>query len=148
MLHRVMNWVWIRIIKPQAERAARVGPGIVDAAFEEGFIWGKLQRDRQLVLACVQAVTEESMIKRRFEEQRQAMAQAFRALCREELKEMFLRPLLTYMNILDQYFGVEEPEDIPGLPRGCEKSTLSALTVFKVTDIAEALSSPVAVELI
>ena len=58
MLHRVMNWVWIRIIKPHAERDAGVRPGLVDADFEEGLIWGKLRRYPQLVLACVEAVTQ------------------------------------------------------------------------------------------
>ena len=56
-----------------------------------------------------------------FEEKRTAVVEAFRALCREELKDIFLAPLLTSMGLKELYFDEVELEEVPGLPRGCMK---------------------------
>ena len=49
------------------------------------------------------------------------MVEAFRALCRQDLKELFLAPLLTSMGVKELYFDEVELAEISGLPRGCMK---------------------------
>ena len=56
-----------------------------------------------------------------FEEKRTAVVEAFRALCRQDLKELFLAPLLTSMGVKELYFDEVELAEISGLPRGCMK---------------------------
>ena len=108
-LHDVMEWVWVRIVKPQARLACGLSAGNVDFSSEERMIWEYIKRDAVVASTCVQAVKKESEAQAIFDGMRQEIACAFGALCRPDMKEIFLRPLLVSMGIAAEYFDVEEP---------------------------------------
>ena len=116
-----MNRLWCDVMKPQAEFDADVKDALPHLLPEERRIWECVKQDRQLMRTCLDAVTEDHRKKNVFQEKRIAVVEAFRALCREDLKEIFLGPLLSSMGLKELYFEEVELEEVAGLPRGCMK---------------------------
>ena len=121
ILCRLMNRLWYDVMKPQAQFDAHMRDALPHLLPEERRIWENVKQDRQLFHSCLAAVTEEHRKKTVFAQKRLAVVESFRALCREDLKEIFLAPLLSSMGLKESYFEEMEMEDVAGLPRGCMK---------------------------
>ena len=121
VLCRLMNRLWYDVMKPQAEFDADLKDALPHLGPEERRIWEYVKQDRQLLHACLAAVTDDHRKRNVFQEKRVAVVEAFRALCREDLKEIFLAPLLSSMGLKESYFDEVELEEVAGLPRGCMK---------------------------
>ncbi|CAK0884980.1 unnamed protein product [Prorocentrum cordatum] len=104
----VINWVWKQVIKPQAQKHANLTDRVLEMMYEETKVWKKVKKHNVALDACVSAVKLECNALSVFTEKREAVALALRILCQDEMKEVFLRPLLVHMDILDDYDRVND----------------------------------------
>ena len=107
--------LWSDVLKPQARSAAGRPAGAHALSPEARQIWLRLVRDAPGVRsACVRAVAQEGQAHDAFQVQRDHIGEAFKALCGPELREAFLRPLLSAMGLDHDYL------DAVWLAEGCQ----------------------------
>eukprot|EP00959_Pyramimonas_sp_CCMP1952_P277690 5804553-Pyramimonas_sp.AAC.1 len=98
-----MNSAWKHVIKPQAEQHAGLNERNLGMLAEEKRVWEKIKGKHHVLKACVRAVKQESETLSVFAQKRNEVASAMRTLCENDMRDVFLRPLLTHMGILDDY---------------------------------------------
>ena len=106
-LDDVMNWAWKQVIKPQAEKDVGIRDGNLGMVDEEICLWEKIKENSDVRHACLHSVLEDAAKWTAFEERRTEVATALRPLCANEMKDLFLRPLLVHMGNLDDYDRVD-----------------------------------------
>mgnify|MGYP001292936738 CR=1 FL=1 len=102
-LDDVMNWAWKQVIKPQAQKHAGLTDRNLGMLDEEMLLWEKIKESNRVLNACLRAVKHDSEMLTVFEQKRAAVATALRNLCENDMQDIFLRPLLVHMGILDEY---------------------------------------------
>ena len=107
VLDYLMNWAWKQVIKPQAEKDVGIRDGNLGMVDEEICLWEKIKENRDVRHACLCSVREDAAKWTAFEEKRTEVATALRPLCANEMKDIFLRPLLVHMGNLDDYERVD-----------------------------------------
>ena len=102
-LDDAMNWAWKQVIKPQAQQHADLTDRNLGMLAEEEILWENVKENTVAFNACMRAVEQENDMLSLFKQKREAVAMSLRSLCENEMKEIFLRPLLVHMGISDDY---------------------------------------------
>ena len=121
LLHEFAAALWEDALKPQAKIAAGRDGGRHALSPEARRIWRNIAHGApDLQAACMTAVMEEGFAYDAFEVKRVAIVEAFKPLCCPELREVFLRPLLSTLGIEEEY--MQEGAAAAGCPRGRSKA--------------------------
>ena len=120
ILSELRNVLWQELLKPYAAKEA----GLHDSRFvlrrEGGMIWNQMKRSREdLVQQCVDAFRSEHHAYEKFMAVRHRIVTEFAQLCIRPLEHSFLRPLLTHLNMLEEYENTLA--DTPGPASGTTK---------------------------
>ena len=100
--------LWVDILKPQAKVAAGLGGRARATVDEARWIRQRLERNApDFWEACVRAVLQEAEAYETFASKRAEIVEAFRPLCAREMREAFLRPLLSAMDLAREYLDTE-----------------------------------------
>ena len=100
-LDEIKNVLWADLVKPHALEAAGLTNEQLVLRPEGGMVWSHLTHD--LVQECIQAVQVEHFAYQKFLEERKRICQKFSHLCVRSLEHSFLRPLLTSLDMLEEY---------------------------------------------
>jgi hypothetical protein len=95
--------LWVELVKPMAINDAGLSGDDVDVQHESRIVWQEVARDQPLLASCVDAAVEQEASYAAFMARRQEAVTAFGETCVEPLKEVFVRPLLESLDLLDNY---------------------------------------------
>ena len=95
--------LWVELVKPMAIKYAGLPGDAVDVQNESRIVWQEVVRDQPLLASCVHAAMEQEASYAAFMLRRQEAVTAFGETCVEPLKELFVRPLLQSLDMLENY---------------------------------------------
>ena len=116
LCHRIKENLWSSAYKLCAKKELGFDVNLADIRDEEQLLWkGLMQRDCALAEQCLDAVRREVDWNAGFADRRRNVVKAFAATCTPLLEHTFVRPLLTHLQLLDEYTNSEVFRGIPCL---------------------------------
>jgi len=108
LCHKIKENLWSSAYKLCAKKELGFDVNLADIRDEERLLWRSLkQLDRALAEQCLDAVRREEAWYAAFADKRRDVVKAFAATCTPLLEHTFVRPLLTHLQLLDEYNNSE-----------------------------------------
>jgi hypothetical protein len=108
LCQRIKENLWSSAYKLCAKKELGFDVNLADIRDEEQLLWkGLEQRDRALAEQCLDAVRREKDWDADFAVKRRDVVKAFAATCIPLLEHTFVRPLLTHLQLLEDYSNSE-----------------------------------------
>ncbi len=105
---RIKENLWSSAYKLCAKKELGFDVNLADIREEEKLLWRSLKKlDRALAEQCLNAVRREVDWNAGFADKRRDVVKAFAATCTPLLEHTFVRPLLTHLQLLDDYSNSE-----------------------------------------
>ena len=108
LCQRIKENLWSSAYKLCAKKELGFDVNLADIRDEEQLLWkGLMQRDCALAEQCLDAVRREKAWDADFAVKRRDVVKAFAATCIPLLEHTFVRPLLTHLQLLEDYSNSE-----------------------------------------